>query len=342
MEPYWPEVDALHAVRFSAVRAAGAILRAALTGDPFESAVYAGDWASALRTAGGADLVVVTLARGWPLVARRLPPAPLVVDYIDALSASAAQAASEDPSPLRRAMWRVEAPRLRRLEAAVARAAALRLVTTSRDAAFLPAGTVVVPLGVELGPAPPPASSSAPVVAFTGRLRYRPNELAVRTLVDHVWPRVRRAVPHATLAIGGADAPSWIRALDGRHGIRVESPVASMPAFLRASRVVAVPVALGAGTPMKVFEALEAGRPVVGHPSVVARVDVPPGAPPLPIRTAGEPEEFATALAAWLLDGVSADSAGEGGRAWVAAHADRARIAEELAEHLRAAAAAAA
>ena len=40
----------------------------------------------------------------------------------------------------------------------------------------------------------PPEGPRGPVVAFSGRLRYRPNELAVKRLVERIWPRVVREV----------------------------------------------------------------------------------------------------------------------------------------------------
>ena len=93
----------------------------------------------------------------------------------------------------------------------------------------------------------PARRSARPVVAFTGRLMYRPNRLAVRRLLRDIWPRVRRAVPDARLLLGGADAPGEIRASEGREGVEVVSPVADMAAFLRRARVVVAPVDLGSG-----------------------------------------------------------------------------------------------
>ena len=165
-------------------------------------------------------------------------------------------------------------------------------------------------------------------MAFTGRLRYRPNELAVRQLVREIWPRVRREAPEARLLLGGAEAPRELLGFHGEGGIDVTSPVEEMATFLRGARVAAVPVSLGTGTPNKIFEAFEAGCAVVATPEAVARA-TSDGIPP-PARVAATPEEFASALLGYLRDARKAAEDGSRGRAWVEAHADRRRAVAAL------------
>ena len=309
----------------------------AIRGEPLQSALLAGRWDAALRDAGtGFDLTVVLLARLWPYVERHIRP-PVVLDFIDALGAGARQASSDEPRLWRRAYWRWEAPRLERLEWRAAERAVLRLVTAPADARALPPDTVTLPLGVTIGPEPPPGRGQ--VVAFSGRLGYRPNELGVRRLLREIWPRVLVEAPEAELWIGGADPPRWLRALAGGTGrtggtrdrVRLFSPVADMSAFLRQARAVAAPVALGSGTQLKLLEALEAGAAVVASPEVVSRA----GEPSPPVRVASSHDAFAADLVALLKDPSVAAREGTAGRTWVKAHADRARFTDLLAGHYR-------
>ncbi len=308
------------------------LARAAVSGEPLQSALFAGSFGSSLSEAArGADLLVCLLLPRLLAHAGRLPDVPRVVDYVDALSEAARQAANDDPAPWRRAYWEAEAPRLARAERRAAEGAAVLFATTAFDAAHLPPGTRAVPNGVSLGP-PPPVPREA-VVAFSGRLLYRPNVLAVKRLLDAIWPRVLREVPRARLLLGGADAPGWLRARDGKNGVSVVSPVPDMPAFLRGARVAVAPVALGTGTPNKLFEALEAGAAVVASEDVVARAAADGGAPPA--AAARTDEEFARAVVALLTDPARAAEEGARGRAWVEAHADRRRSVEALAAGYR-------
>jgi len=318
--PRVSEGASVHPVRLDRSRLPAALVRAAASGAPLQSALFAGSFGPAIREAArGADLLVALLLPRLLTHVGKLPALPLVVDYVDALAEAARQAARNDPAPWRRAYWAVEAPRLAAAEARAARGAAVLLATTPADAAHLPAGTRAVANGVTLLPRGP--SERAPAVAFTGRLMYRPNLLAARRLLRDIWPRVRRAVPDARLLLGGADAPAEVRASDGREGVEVVSPVEDMAAFLRRARVVAVPVGLGTGTPNKLFEAFEAGAAVVASAGVIARASSP--GVRAPAREAATDEEFANEITAYLADPGRAARDGAACRAFAEEHADR-------------------
>lgn len=321
-------VAAVHPVHFNRVRLPAALAWATVSGEPLQSALFAGPFGPALLDAArGADLLICVLLPRLLAHVGRLPAVPRVVDYVDSLAAAARQAAHDDPAPWRRAYWEAEAPRLARAEARAAEGAAVLFATTPFDAAHLPPGTRAVGNGVVVAPLAP--GPRVPVVAFSGRLRYRPNVLAVKRLLDDIWPRVRRDVPEARLVLGGADAPTWLLARSGRDGVEVVSPVPDMAAFLRGARVAAAPVAMGTGTPNKLFEAFEAGAAVVASEAVVARAGTGGEAPPA--RTARTDGEFAAALVELLRDPAIAEAEGARGRAWVEAHADRARSVDALA-----------
>ncbi|MBK8595912.1 MAG: glycosyltransferase [Holophagales bacterium] len=296
------------------------LAKAALRGWPLQSALCDGPWEEAVAGLGPFDLAIVLLARLHPRVAPLLPDAPLVVDYVDALSEAARQNAERDPALWRRLYWRLEAPRLARAEREAARTAALLLATTPFDAGALPEGTAAIAIGAHLGP--PPPRERPPVVVFTGRMGYRPNAVAAELLLREIWPGVRARVPRAELVVGGADAPRSLRRLaSATVGARLVSPVSDMRALLSEARVAAVPVDMGTGTPIKVYEALEAGCAVVATPAAASRAVLDGVA--APVRTADGPAAFARELAALLSDEGAAAALGDRGRAFVVAHADR-------------------
>ena len=306
--------------------------RAAARGWPLQTALCDGAWEDALSGAGEFDLVVLLLARLHPRVAALLPAAPLVVDFVDALSEAARQAAARDPARWRRLYWRVEAPRLARAEEEAARAARLLLATTPFDARALPGRPEAIANGTPIGP--PPPSERGPLVVFTGRMGYRPNAVAAELLLREIWPGVRARAPKAELVLGGADAPGSLRRLATRtEGARLLSPVPDMRALLASARVAAVPVDMGTGTPNKVYEALEAGCAVVATPAAAARAVLDGVAAPL--RTAADPEAFAREVVALLHDDGAAAALGGAGRAFAVAHADRKVVAMRLALLLR-------
>jgi polysaccharide biosynthesis protein PslH len=313
----------------------GGLARAALRGWPLQTALCEGPWEEALDGAGTYDLAIVLLARLHPRVAALLPRAPLVVDFVDALSEAARQNARKDPALWRRLYWRFEAPRLEAAEIEAARGARLLLATTPFDAAALPGRPEALANGTPVGP--PPARDRGPVVVFTGRMGYRPNAVAAELLLREIWPGVRARVPRAELVVGGADAPRRLfRLAAATPGARVVSPVEDMRALLSTARVAAVPVDMGTGTPNKVYEALEAGCAVVATPAAAARV-VLEGVT-APVRTASDAAEFTREVVGLLGDAETAAALGDAGRAFVLAHADRRVVALRLARLLAGAA----
>ena len=334
--PAIPGTSRVVAVAMGAGRIPLGLLKAAISGAPLQSALFAGPWRRALSGLSDTfDLVVVLLPqRLWTHVAPSLPKAPLVLDYVDALGAAARQAAAEDPALLRRLYWRIEAARLEGAERDSGAAARARFATTPFDASRLPGHTAAVGNGVILGEFV--KGPRGPVVAFTGRLRYRPNALAAKRLLDRIWPAVRREVPEAELRLGGADAPADLLAWHGRGGVSVTSPVHEMASFLRAARAAAVPVDLGTGTPNKLFEAFEAGCAVVASAAAAERAA--DGSVQPPVRVADTDGDFAAALVDYLRHPEAAAADGEAGRAFVAAHADRRRCLAALQDGYRRAA----
>jgi glycosyltransferase involved in cell wall biosynthesis len=90
---------------------------------------------------------------------------------------------------------------------------------------------------------------------------------------------------------------------------------------------------MGTGTPIKVYEALEAGCAVVATPAAAARAALDGVA--APVRTADGAEAFARELSALLADEGAAAAQGDRGRAFVVAHADRRVVGLRLAGLLR-------
>jgi glycosyltransferase involved in cell wall biosynthesis len=102
------------------------------------------------------------------------------------------------------------------------------------------------------------------VLLFLGSLDWRPNLDAVRQLLDHIFPAVRRAEPSARLCIVGRNAPKWLVArVTATEAVELHADVADVRPYLAASRVLAVPLRIGGGSRLKILEALACGLPVV-------------------------------------------------------------------------------
>jgi hypothetical protein len=236
-------------------------VHAVARGLPLHSILAGHDWRSALELAGEHDVAIVILTRTDPWVFGHLPAKRRILDAID--SATLGMRSRASAAPLwARLFWKSEAARCAKLERS-AGARYDRIVTVTREDLEPFGGRgEVVPIGVKISPA---ANDGRTIdFGFWGRLAYFANEQAVRSLAKSIWPRIRAHKRDATLLIGGADAPRWIRALDGRDGIRVVSPMKDRQRLLRSVRVALLPIEAGSGQSIKTLEAAEAGCAIAG------------------------------------------------------------------------------
>lgn len=240
------------------LRAASRIVRERL---PWHTLLGAREWQAALANAGSFDTAIVLLSRTDPWAFHAAHARRWILDAVDSAAVGMSERASASRGPAR-AFWRSEARKTELLERdAASRYDAVVTVTPAESGRFGAKG-VVLPIGIavsELGDAPRTFD-----FGFWGRLAYFANEQAVRTIVTRLWPRIRQQRPTATLFLGGAEAPAWIRRLHGRDGITVESPIADRESTLRRIRVALLPIAFGSGQSLKTLEAAEAGCAIAG------------------------------------------------------------------------------
>jgi glycosyltransferase involved in cell wall biosynthesis len=91
-----------------------------------------------------------------------------------------------------------------------------------------------------------------------------PNTDGVRFFLDEVFPRIRDRRPECTVAIvGRKPSPDLIRLAEGSPGVTVTGTVDDVRPWLHGARVSIVPLRIGGGTRLKIYEAMAAGVPVV-------------------------------------------------------------------------------
>lgn len=101
-----------------------------------------------------------------------------------------------------------------------------------------------------------------PTMIFVGALDYEPNADAIRWFASEVLPVVRARLPQARLRVvgrGSAALGLWDRV----PGLQIVGEVADLAPELLAADVSVAPIRLGAGTRLKVIEAMANHIPVV-------------------------------------------------------------------------------
>ena len=101
-------------------------------------------------------------------------------------------------------------------------------------------------------------------VVFLGSMDWMPNIDAVEFFTSEIWPAVKKQFPHATFMVVGRNPPAKLKELEKRiPGVRVTGTVDDVRPFLGASAVMVVPLRVGGGTRIKIFEGMATGIPVV-------------------------------------------------------------------------------
>jgi sugar transferase (PEP-CTERM/EpsH1 system associated) len=177
-----------------------------------------------------------------------------------------------------------------------------------------------VPTGVDTSFFQPQAFSARQPdqLVFTGSMDWVPNEDGVMFFVDRILPLVRRDWPDAAVTIVGREPTQATLSLPMRDRlIRVTGRVPDIRPFLERAAVVIVPLRIGGGTRLKIFEAMAMGCAVVSTTV---------GAEGLPVRDgthlliADSPEEFAQACVRLLQNPELAQRLGAEAAAYVRTH----------------------
>jgi glycosyltransferase involved in cell wall biosynthesis len=136
----------------------------------------------------------------------------------------------------------------------------------------------VVPTGVDTeqfcpGTQPSPEK---PLVVFVGAMDWEPNVDAVKYFCAEVWPLVLAKVPGARFRIVGRNPDRRVQGLAGAS-VEVTGRVPSVVEHLREAAVVVVPLRVGGGTRLKIYEAMAVGKAVVSTTVGAEGLDVHDG-----------------------------------------------------------------
>ena len=137
-------------------------------------------------------------------------------------------------------------------------------------------------------------------LVFTGSMDWLPNEDAIRYFTDQILPLIRQQVPDVTLTVVGRNPyPALVELSQRDSSIIVTGRVEDVRPYMERAAVYVVPLRIGGGTRLKIFEAMAMEKPIVSTTI---------GAEGLPVRQEREllladtPEAFAAAVMRVIAD----------------------------------------
>jgi len=195
----------------------------------------------------------------------------------------------------------------------------LAVSETDRDAfasIIDPSRLAVIPTGVDVDYFQPmPVEETPNSLVFTGSMDWLPNEDAVLYFVDTILPLIKQQCPNITLKVVGRSPSRKLQGLAEReNSVRLTGWVDDIRPFVAQAAVCIVPLRVGGGTRLKIFEAMAMSKAVVST-SV--------GAEGLPVRSgdniilANTPGDFAQSVLSLLRDPTQRQRLGNSARSLV-------------------------
>lgn len=280
----------------------------------------------------GVDLCIADFLAAMPNVPASRPVATLLFEH-NVEHVIWKRLAGIETRPWRRALLELEWRKLRRYETGACRRVNMTVAVSSADqtllAALAPSALIqAISTGVDTEYfAPDDTPEIFGQIVYVGSMDWQPNEDAVLTFMQEVLPRIRQDVPGARFTVVGRNPSETLRRRAQRCGVALTGTVDDVRPHLRKAAVCVVPLRIGGGTRLKIFEALAMGKAVVST-SV--------GAEGLPLvdgrhylRT-DDPGAFAHAVTTLLRDPVRRRALGRHGRELVERHYSWSQVATQF------------
>lgn len=152
----------------------------------------------------------------------------------------------------------------------------------------------VIPTGVDLAKYryDPALRPVGPLIIFTGSMDWEPNIDGVEFFCRDIWPKVLGQVPKARFRIVGRDPDYRVKKL-ASPSVEVTGTVPSVIDHLREAAVLVVPLRIGGGTRIKIYEGMAMGKATVSTSVGAEGLDVRSGHD---LLLADEPNQFAECI----------------------------------------------
>lgn len=180
--------------------------------------------------------------------------------------------AESGAAPPHRAYFRMQARKMFAWERSVCREAAHVVAVSGVDEQTMRERFGVdrissVPTGVDVEYFERPAAPAREYdLVFIGSMDWMPNIDGIHWFFEEILPRIREAKPACRVAIVGRTPPPSIAALAKDPLVTVTGTVPDVRPYLWQSALSVVPLRVGGGTRLKIFEAAAAGTAVVSTP----------------------------------------------------------------------------
>ena len=210
---------------------------------------------------------------------------------------------AEHAAGLKKRYMQLQARRMFEYERKVCREVGYTVAVSQVDAALMQemfgvSNVAAIPTGVDIDYFQPEPVQPVADLVFIGSMDWRPNDDGVGWFAREILPLIRKQRPDCTVAIVGRNPSAEVKALEDDK-VRVTGTVPEVRSYLWGSKVSIVPLRIGGGTRLKIYESMAARTAVVSTSVGAEGLAYRDG---VDIRIADTPEAFAGACAQLLSD----------------------------------------
>ena len=244
------------------------------------------------------DVVQVEMPMLWQY-ADTLADLPMVLDAHNIEYEIVSDLRTASSNPFKKALYELEKKRLRKREEGAWEECRLCFTVSDKERATIVTRigdskkVVTVPNGVDLEKFVfQPKKERNRRILFLGGMDWAPNLDAAQYFLEEIYPRIHESMPDAEVDFVGKDL--WkIKDLIRSANIQQHENVPDVLPWFQKADVLAVPLRQGAGTRIKIIEAMAAGLPVVTTSKGCEGIDVIHGKH---LLVADTTEEFANEI----------------------------------------------
>lgn len=148
-----------------------------------------------------------------------------------------------------------------------------------------------------------PSKAANPIphsIVFTGSMDWLPNDDAIRYFLREIMPLIKKKLPDATLTVVGRNpTPALVELSKFDPSLKITGRVDDVRPYIESSAAYIVPLRIGGGTRLKIFEAMAMEKAVVSTTVGAEGLPVTDG---IELLLADEPDSFADAVVRVLSD----------------------------------------
>jgi sugar transferase (PEP-CTERM/EpsH1 system associated) len=173
-----------------------------------------------------------------------------------------------------------------------------------------------VPTGVDTEFfSPQPRLTASKTLVFTGSMDWKPNQDGILWFLREVYPAIQAKVPAVKLVVvGRRPSPEIVQACAQHNSVTLTGWVDDIRDYLAAADVCVVPLRVGSGTRLKIFEAMAMGKATVSTTIGAEGLPVTDG---VDILIGDTPSAFAAQTVALLQDAAKGERLGRAARTLV-------------------------